>query len=139
MDAEARVWRDARLWLVVYVVALALVAFWPVPVDRGAQGLLAAITRAVPFLTYDVIETAANVVLFVPLGALLALVLPRRAPVVLGIALAATVVIEVAQAVLLPERTPSLRDILANLCGAAVGLGVVLLLRRRQRPVSPVR
>jgi glycopeptide antibiotics resistance protein len=130
MDAGARVWRDARVWLAGYVVALALIAFWPVPVDRAAQGLVAAITRAVPFLTYDVIETAANVVLFVPLGALLALVLPRRALLVLGIALVATVAIELAQAALLPERTPSLRDVLANLCGAAVGLSIVLLVRR---------
>jgi glycopeptide antibiotics resistance protein len=112
-----------------------LIAFWPVPVDRAAHGVLAAITRAVPFLTYDVIETAANLLLFVPLGALLGLVLPRRMPLVLGIALAATVAIELAQAVLLPERTPSLRDVLANLCGAAVGLGIALLARRsRQRP-----
>lgn len=116
--------RGIRFWLLTYAVALALVAFWPTPVDRDAGDLLDAISRAVPWLTYDVIETVANVLLFVPLGALLALVL-RRWAAVLAVSLATTLVIELGQALLLTQRTPSLRDVVANLCGAALGLAVV--------------
>ena len=123
--------RGIRL-LVIYGVVLALVAFWPVPVDRGASGLLQAITRAVPWLTYDVIETAANVALFVPFGMLLALVLPLHRGLVVPIALATTLVIESGQALLLAERTPSLRDVVANVLGAAIGLVIVILIERRK-------
>jgi glycopeptide antibiotics resistance protein len=115
----------------VYGVALTLIAFWPVPVDRGASGLLRAITQAIPWLTYDVIETAANVALFVPFGVLLALVLPLHRGLVVPISLATTLFIESGQALLLAERTPSLRDIIANVLGAAVGLAIVLLTERR--------
>ncbi|MFE5407282.1 VanZ family protein [Microbacterium sp. NPDC056569] len=122
--------RSIRL-LVIYAVLLALIAFWPTPVDRGASGLLEAITHAVPWLTYDVIETSANVVLFVPFGLLLALALPLHRGVVIPIALATTLVIESGQALLLAERTPSLRDIVANVLGAAIGLAIVHLRERR--------
>jgi len=115
-------------------VLLALIAFWPTPVDRGASGLLEAITRAIPWLTYDVIETTANVALFVPFGVLLALVLPLHRGLVVPIALATTLVIESGQALLLSERTPSLRDIVANVLGAAIGLAIVHLMERRWIP-----
>nr|WP_242061524.1 VanZ family protein [Microbacterium ureisolvens] len=115
-------------------MALALIAFWPTPVDRGAAGLLRTISRAVPWLTYDVIEMTANIVLFVPLGILLALALPLHRGLVLPIALATTLVIESCQALFLTERTPSLRDIVANVLGASIGLALVLLLERRKLP-----
>lgn len=124
--------RDMRLWLGAYAVALALIAFWPVPVDSGARPFLRAITAALPWLTYDVIEFSANVLLFVPLGALLALVIPRRRMLVLPVALLSTIIIETGQALLLAARTPSLRDIIANFSGAALGLLVVWLLERRR-------
>lgn len=113
---------------------LALIAFWPTPVDRGASGLLEVITRAIPWLTYAVIETTANVALFVPFGVLLALVLPLHRGLVVPIALATTLVIESGQALLLSERTPSLRDIVANVLGAAIGLAIVHLIERRRIP-----
>ncbi|WP_109210456.1 MULTISPECIES: VanZ family protein [Microbacterium] len=125
--------RGIRL-LLVYGMALALIAFWPTPVDRGAAGLLRTISRAVPWLTYDVIEMTANIVLFVPLGILLALALPLHRGLVLPIALATTLVIESCQALFLTERTPSLRDIVANVLGASIGLALVLLLERRKLP-----
>lgn len=124
--------RDMRLWLGAYAVALAMIAFWPVPVDSGAGPLLRAITAAVPWLTYDLIEFSANVLLFVPLGALLALVIPRRRMLVLPVALFSTIIIEAGQALLLSARTPSLRDIVANFSGAAIGLLIVWLLERRR-------
>ncbi len=125
--------RSIRL-LVVYGAMLALIAFWPTPVDRGATGLLRAISQAVPWLTYDLIETTANVALFVPFGALLALVLPLHRGLVVPLALATTLVIESGQALLLAQRTPSLRDIVANVLGAVIGLAIVHLRERRRIP-----
>ncbi|GAA1944316.1 VanZ family protein [Microbacterium deminutum] len=124
--APGRILRDPRLWLALYSVVLAAIAFWPVPVDRGSGGMLRAISAAVPWLTYDVIESSANVLLFVPLGILLALVLPRRRWLVVPIALAVTVVIECGQALFLHQRTASVRDVVANLIGAVIGLAIVL-------------
>lgn len=126
----ARSIRIARILLALYVLTLALIAFWPVPVDRGAGPLLRAITRAVPWLSYSMIEVGANVLLFVPFGILLALVLSLRRMLVMPIALAVTVLIESVQWLLLADRTPALSDIIANLAGAAAGLTIVLLVER---------
>lgn len=79
------------------------------------------------------IEFAGNVLIFIPLGLLLTLLLPRPW---LGVALALviSILVEVAQMVI-PSREPSLRDILANLLGASVGAAIAwaLELRRRRR------
>jgi hypothetical protein len=130
--ARSRAQRRGIRLLFIYGVVLALVAFWPVPVDRGASGLLRAISHAVPWLTYDVIETTANVLLFVPFGVLLAVALPLHRGLVVPIALAATLLIESGQALFLVQRTPSLRDIVANVLGAAVGLAIVVIVERRR-------
>ncbi|WP_396668841.1 VanZ family protein [Microbacterium sp. R86528] len=124
--------RDPRAWLVAYGVLLALIAFWPTPVDRNAAGLLHAISAAIPWLSYNLIEFTANIALFVPLGALGAMLLRRRPWLVIVIALGVTIVIESVQALLLAQRTPSGLDIIANTLGAAVGLAIVLLVRRRR-------
>jgi len=66
------------LWiaLAAYLVALALIAYWPTPVDRGVDGdLFGAIhwlrAHGITLITYDRVESAANVALFVPFGLLL--------------------------------------------------------------------
>ncbi|GAA2002615.1 VanZ family protein [Microbacterium ulmi] len=128
-NAIARLLRDPRAWLVVYAVVLAFIAFWPTPVDRDAKPFLAMITDAVPWLTYDVIEFTSNVLLFVPLGVLLALVLRGRWWLVVVIALVVAAAIEMGQWMLLPARTPSLADVIANVAGAVVGLGLVATVR----------
>jgi len=130
--SRASALRDPRLWLGAYAVALAAIAFWPVPVDAGASGLLRAISRAVPWLTYDVIEFTANVLLFAPLGALLAMVLWQSRWLALLLALATTIVIECVQALFLELRTPSVRDVVANFVGAAIGILIVVLMERRR-------
>lgn len=127
-------WRDARAWLVAYIVTLAAIAFWPTPVDADAGPMLRLITRIFPLLTYDVIEFGANILLFVPFGVLIALLLPRRRYLVVPIALIATVTIEGMQGVLLGARTSSLLDVVANTTGACVGLVLaeaIPALRRR--------
>ena len=68
-------------------------------------------------------EALANVVLFVPLGVLLRPSLPRLPlSVLVGMAAALSLGIEVVQHELLPQRTPSLIDVLNNTGGAALGL-----------------
>ncbi|WP_322410078.1 VanZ family protein [Microbacterium invictum] len=120
----------ASLLLAAYGFALLAIAFWPTPVDRGAGPLLRAITRILPWLTYDVIEFTANVLLFVPLGVLLAILLRRERPLILPVVLAVTLFVEGGQ-LLLPDRTSTLRDVLANTLGGLIGWAVVAAVERR--------
>ena len=114
----------ARVVLTLYGISLALIALWPVPVDRGAAGFLSRVTRVLPMLTYPRIEFSANILLFVPLGVLLMLILRRRY-LILPIAIVVTVAIECSQALLLDKRTPSVLDIIANTAGACIGMLIV--------------
>lgn len=130
--------RSARAWLSAYVIALALIAFWPVPVDSGAGPLLRAVTWLFPLLTYARIEFGANILLFVPLGFLLTLILARDRWLVMPIAFLTTVTIETGQAIALAARTPSVLDIVANTAGACLGIVLAVfaetLARARTEP-----
>ena len=127
---SARGMRVAIACLIVYGIALAMIALWPVPVDRGADRFLALVTRLFPVLTYARIEFGANILLFIPLGILLTVLVPRARWIVLPIALVATVTIESIQALVLDQRTPSILDIIANTTGACVGMLMVVLIER---------
>lgn len=116
-----------------YIAVLAAIVLWPSPVDQGATGLIARIAAVVPALTHARIEFAANIVLFVPLGALLARILPRHQHLVIPAAFVVTVAVESIQAVLLAARTPSILDIVANTAGACVGLLAVAGVDARRR------
>ena len=68
-------------------------------------------------------EALANVVMFLPLGLLLPLALPRAyLSVLLAFAAAASLAIEVTQYLVLPDRVPALLDVVMNTAGAAAGL-----------------
>lgn len=127
--------RSAFFWpravLAAYLFALTLIALWPVPVDSGAGPLLRLVTRVVPVLTYPRIEFSANILLFVPLGILLALILRQR-HLVVPIAFLATVTIESMQALMIDRRVPSVMDIIANVAGACLGLVIVALVEWRR-------
>ncbi|MFT4135445.1 VanZ family protein [Microbacterium sp.] len=112
----------ALILLAVYAVVLAAVAFWPTPVDADLGRMLRAITRMVPVLTYQRIEFLANIALFVPLGILLAVVFARARHLVLPTVFLTTFLIECTQALVLPERTPSIVDMVANTAGGCAGL-----------------
>ncbi|WP_439592373.1 VanZ family protein [Microbacterium sp.] len=127
---------EPGLWLLLYVVGLAFVAFWPVPIDRDADAILASMTQAVPWLTYERIEFLANVVLFMPFGLLLVATLRRRGTLALLIAVGVSIVMEAGQAAFLLERTPSILDIVANTTGAAIGIVLALDLLRPAKPRS---
>jgi hypothetical protein len=118
-----------------YTVLLGFVGFRPTPVDREASPTVWWWIRAVrragfEWYSYEFLEFSANVLLFVPLGLLGVLAVGLRfwwAPLVFGVA--ATVVIETGQAMLLPERFPSTSDVIANSIGTALGVaaGCVVL------------
>ncbi|MFD5213481.1 VanZ family protein [Microbacterium sp. NPDC058345] len=129
-------WRRVSTWVVAYGVILALIAFWPQPVDAGAGDFLRWLVDRVPLLTYDRLEFGSNIVLFVPFGVGLALLMRRLRYLIMPLALLASLAIESVQAVLIAERTPSLYDIVANVSGACVGLVAVVLTEvlRRRRP-----
>ncbi|MFJ6653840.1 VanZ family protein [Microbacterium sp. NPDC091313] len=112
--------------LCTYVLALALIAFWPTHVDRDAGPLLRAITRAIPWLTYGRMEFSANILLFVPFGLLLTL-LVRRWPWVIALGVASSATIELVQEFFLPGRTGSILDVVANGSGTVIGVLVGLV------------
>lgn len=133
--AEVRTRQVARTTLIVYTAVLALIGFWPSRVDAPAGSFLRGLTHVIPWATYARIEFGANILLFVPLGVLLALILTHRY-LILPIALVTSVAIESLQAVVLARRVPSVMDIVANLTGACIGLLIVVFLewwRQRRR------
>lgn len=114
----------------LYGLALALIGLWPAHVDQSL-----GLNR---YEFYTPLEFGANVALFVPLGALAAVFLPRSRwwwAVLVGLLI--SVAIESAQSFVLPGRTASPQDVVANVTGTTIGVVLVVLLRRRRRGVSP--
>jgi len=121
--------------LAVCLLIMLGIAFWPTPVDEGGRDtLLAIIDRlqdagAPAWFDYRFVESAANVALFIPLGALLALELPLRlwwiAPLTTTLF---SVAIELGQT-LLPERVATVADVYANATGGLFGAVIVLVVR----------
>jgi len=80
------------------------------------------------------IEFLANIGMFVPLGALTALLMPKRAWwALLLIGTAFSGLIETYQALVLPGRYPEWRDVLSNSIGFLVGAGFALFIREVRR------
>ena len=130
--------RRRLIWiaLVAYLVALALIAYWPTPVDRGIDaGLFAVIRRlreqGLTVVTYGRIEFAANIALFVPFGLLLGALFRRgRRWIAFLLCVAGSAAIEAGQALFLPGRFASLADILANSIGGAIGVLAIAVVSR---------
>jgi glycopeptide antibiotics resistance protein len=125
----------------VYLVAVAWITLNPFPGDphRNAllEGLLAsfASTPALAWIDYDVVEFTANIVLFVPMGALLAMLSGRgRRWLAVSLGVAASLTIEFVQ-LFEPARVSDARDIVANSLGVIIGMGLVVIAGgRRSRP-----
>ncbi|PZE66434.1 MULTISPECIES: VanZ family protein [unclassified Curtobacterium] len=124
MTLTPHVFTEAENSLVLHAVA------WVQQLPHGA------------WFTYDRTEFLANVAMFVPVGLIAALWLPRRWWI-LGavVAVGLSVGIEFAQAVYLPYRVADPRDVLSNGMGGLLGatfVGFVRSLlpeRRRRRPL----
>ena len=131
-----------RLLFALYLVGLARVTLWPRLADDDGFDLVRTVLSWLNSvgigLTYSVTEFLANIALFVPFGILVSLLLPRRrAWTVVALGLATSAVIELAQLLFLPHRVADVRDLVANTLGTALGVGILLLVRRRSRTSSP--
>lgn len=125
------------------MVPLALVAFWPSPVDKPVQGELAGFlllihTLGIPrWVNYSFIEAAANALLFVPLGAVASLAFPVKRLWQLGaFGLVVSGCMELGQQLFLHDRFASPLDLVTNTAGCVIGALAartgVLELKRRQ-------
>lgn len=133
----------SRRWawraLLALVALVGAITFWPTPVDRPVSGALSVLLGSLheaglpQWIGYPIVEGAANVVMFVPLGALIAVIaVPSLwwSSGVLG--LLASLMIEFGQMMLLPERFASPIDLATNTAGALLGGGIVAILRLRR-------
>jgi glycopeptide antibiotics resistance protein len=119
---------------------LAVAAVTLVPIDPARTGLergvqlrpgASILTVATTSVDGSVVVRllVLNVLLFVPLGMMLAL-RTRSLRHTLAVAALTSLAIEVAQALLPLGRTSNVDDVLLNVLGAAVGAGLVALVRR---------
>lgn len=133
MTITTRLRRFTATAAVLYGIVLVLIAFWPTPVDKPAAGSLSRLIawfarHGLDWITYSVIESGANVLLFVPAGLLLVVLLgvPWWWLSILGGA-AASVAIELGQYVFLTGRFATIDDVYANTLGAAIGTLIGLI------------
>lgn len=139
----------AVILAVAYFAVLAGILFWPSPVDKPAADALAQMltwlhSRGVPqrFINYNTVEFAANILLFIPFGIVLALRLHRSLWwLTVPIAAAASGLVELAQGALLPQRVADLSDVIVNTSGALIGAVLVLFVwsARRRRALRTDR
>ena len=126
--APAALRRGALVLAAGYLVVLALIAFWPTPVDRGAHRPITTVlahlhAHGVPaWFNYGLVEFTANIALFVPVGLLGVLLLGRaRWWVAVVAGFAASSLIELGQLTFLPSRYATVMDVIANTSGAMLG------------------
>ncbi len=123
-----------------------LVGFLPSRVDGGVEPDVRRVLAwlqgagAPEWVNYDFADFVANIGMFVPMGLVTALLLPRRAwwlAVPIGAALSG--VLEFSQLLFLPERYASWTDVLANTIGASAGafIGAAIRAIRMRRAASP--
>ncbi|WP_370651841.1 VanZ family protein [Microbacterium sp.] len=88
------------------------------------------------WIDYSVIERFANVLLYVPLGALLlAVARPHRWWLAVSISIGVSLTIESAQ-LALGERVPSLVDVTMNSLGAVIGIAFTGFIFELSRPTQ---
>ncbi len=115
-----------------FLAGLAALTLTPSRVEESMPNLLDLVLRAAHRLGWESLdftrlEIMANVLVFVPIGILSFLLLPRRAwalSFLVGPALSA--VIELTQRLALPHRAATLDDVVANSLGATLGVVVAI-------------
>jgi glycopeptide antibiotics resistance protein len=113
----------------------------PVPYDPETAGVIRRILETLAawpptaWVTFDVVEFSANVVMFVPLGLLVRAWGGRPWHGILG-GLVLSAAIETTQLLFLPTRVADVRDVVANTAGAALGVLLGALIARAVRSHS---
>ncbi|WP_162486178.1 VanZ family protein [Arthrobacter sp. Rue61a] len=130
-----------RIALTAYLASLALVGFWPAPVDKPILGTLTIVLKylhglgAPRWIDYHFVESFANVVMFIPLGFLAAMALSKKSWWHLAaIGLAASLCMEFGQLLFISARYASVADVVTNTCGAVIGIVSARLLARIGAP-----
>lgn len=123
--------------LAVYVLLVAVVVLTPVSYAAIVHAIGAWLRDGlnVDWFGTGWIEFVANVVMFIPLGLLLTL-LTRRHWLGTLIALALSAAAELGQ-IVIPSRQPSVRDVVANVLGAAIGAAIAWLFFTRREGRAP--
>ena len=113
-----------------------MATLWPTPLDQGFESsinkLFVVLYRnGVPlWFGYNKLEFSANVLMFIPLGFLVALLLPARIWwLALIICPAMSIAIELTQALALSARFATVVDVMSNSLGAVVGILIAVMLR----------
>ncbi len=120
--------------LAVYAAGIVANTIFPIHLDKPPRdedwtpGL-----ALIPFHDYEIEDALTNVVIFIPLGILIALVLARPTWLkVIAVAAATSLVVELsqlgAQYFVAGGHIADVNDFLSNVVGGAVGYGVVVLL-----------
>jgi hypothetical protein len=121
----------AAVLLAAAVAVIATIVFSPWPPDLDGQRRLADWLAAVHqtwmprWVTFQVVEFSSNVVMFLPLGLLGAVVFARARWAVFAACLVFSIAVELVQWVHLPARQADWRDVLANALGTAIGIALV--------------
>lgn len=144
--------RFTRVWAlglgIPFVAALGVLTLTPSRVEESLPNLLDLVLSGVhrlgwTALDFTRLEVLANILVFVPIGVLAFLLLPRRVwPLSLLVGPALSAAIETAQRVALPHRAATIDDVLANSTGAIFGvllavLCTLLLAPRAAQPRPP--
>lgn len=116
----------------MYVVALALIVFWPTPVDAAFPreiGWVITQVRNLGWQSFDYgkLQSVSNIVLFLPFGFLAVVLMRARdwwACIVLGVV--ASALIETGQLLFLGDRYATLADVLTNGIGTVLGVAIGL-------------
>lgn len=123
-----------------YLIGLTIVALSPENPINGVDLSRQLHALGLDWVTYTQLESFANVMLFVPLGLLIALLTPTRwwwAVVVALVVVAGG--IELGQALFLPGRVPTIDDVLANGTGGLIGVMVAAVIRGVARATRRAR
>jgi VanZ like family len=129
--------RPALIALAAYLLLAAGLTVGPLPQNQMLDALVALVGRFTGGVSELAVEAPSNVLLFVPLGFLLARGFPALpGPAVWALCVLGSVGVEAIQAGFLPGRVPSLLDVAMNGLGAAIGVLLHVLLVRRAPAAS---
>ncbi|GGM57206.1 hypothetical protein GCM10010489_30990 [Microbacterium saperdae] len=141
--------RRTRGWALAlgipFFAGLAILTLTPARVEKSMPNYLDLVLGAAhrmgwSSLDFTRLEIIANVLVFVPVGILAFLFMPRTIwPLALLVGPAISAAIEIAQRVALPHRAATLSDLVANSAGATAGVALALActLLFAPRPSAP--